>query len=114
MEAMEAWAPCSLAYDWDNVGLQVGDPDVSVSRVVVCLSPTEEVLDVALRNNAKMIVAHHPVLFKALKSLRADRPQENLIMDLVHNRIACYAAHTNLDVTPLGVSHALAEAVGLS
>ncbi len=114
MEAMENWAPRSLAYEWDNVGLQIGDPDEPVSRVLVCLSVTEAVLETALCECATMVVAHHPVIFKPLKTLRADRLQENLIMELVCADIACYVAHTNLDLAPRGVSHALADAVGLS
>lgn len=113
-KAMDAWAPQSLAYEWDKVGLQIGAPEEPVKRVLTCLTVTDAAVRKAERWGAQMIVAHHPVLFSALKSLRTDDPHTRLCLRLVSAGIACFAAHTNLDVVPGGVNTLLAEALGLN
>lgn len=112
-QAMEAWAPSSLAYEWDSVGLQIGEPGREVKRVITCLTVTEEAVSRAERWNADMIVAHHPILFRGLKTLRTDDVHTRLCLRLVQRNIACFAAHTNLDVVPGGVNTLLAETLQL-
>ncbi len=114
VKKMEAWAPSSLAYAWDNVGLQIGDLDAPVDRILVCLTITEEVVGIALREKISLIVAHHPIIFRPLHSLCANKPQERLCMELVRGGVACYVAHTNLDLVPGGVSYALADMLGIT
>lgn len=112
-QAMDAWAPPHLAYDWDKVGLQIGEPGQSVRRVLCVLTVTEAAVKRAEQWGAEMIVAHHPILFSALKTLRTDDPHTVLCLRLAHRGIACFAAHTNLDVVPGGVNWILAEDIGL-
>ena len=64
-------APLSLAEDWDNVGLLLGDDATDVVRVLTCLTLTQEVADEAVLVGARLIVTHHPVLFKPVKKLVA-------------------------------------------
>jgi len=111
--AMEAWAPAGYAYDWDKVGLQTGDPDTEVSHVLTCLSITEDALKAARKAKAKMIVAHHPLIWEPLKRLDPRDPHTRLCLELAQEGIACFASHTNLDVVPGGVNHTLALTLGL-
>src|SRR5690606_6500098 len=69
--------------------------------------------DEAIRSGATLIIAHHPPLFRPLKSLVTDTPQGRMIEKCVKNDIAVYAAHTNLDVAPGGVNDMLAAKLGL-
>lgn len=112
-QAMERWAPSGLAYDWDRVGLQIGDPNASVSTVLTCLTVTEEVVRRAEKVGAELIVAHHPILFRPLKSLRSDDPHTRLCLRLVAAGVGVFVAHTNLDVVPGGVNALLADTLGL-
>jgi dinuclear metal center YbgI/SA1388 family protein len=112
-QAMDAWAPQSLAYEWDKVGLQIGEPTMPVARVLTCLTITAAAAAKAEQWGAQMIVAHHPILFSALKTLRTDDPHTRLCLRLAAHNIACFAAHTNLDVVPGGVNTLLAETLGL-
>lgn len=107
------FAPRELVADWDNVGLQVGDPGARVTRVLLALDVDDGVVDEALDAGAEMILAHHPLLMKPLRSVRADTPQGALIMRLVRNRLNVFAAHTNLDAATGGVSDVLAGLLGL-
>ena len=112
-QAMDSWAPQSLAYEWDKVGLQIGEPGMPVKRVLACLTVTAAAAARAEQWGAQMIVAHHPILFSALKTLRTDDPHTRLCLRLAARNIACFAAHTNLDVVPGGVNTLLAETLHL-
>ncbi len=108
LEKLEAWAPSSLALDWDNVGLLLGDPSREINRVLLTLDVTHNAVDLALETGAKLILSHHPLIFRPLK-----RINDPLLLKLLENRIAVISMHTNLDVAPGGVNHALAAKLGL-
>ncbi len=110
---MDNWAPPGWAYPWDRVGLHTGSPTQNVERILVCLTVTPAVVASAKRAGASMIVAHHPLVWAPLKTLREDNPHTRLCLDICRANIACFAAHTNLDVAPDGVNAALAEKLQL-
>ncbi|MDX1740985.1 MAG: Nif3-like dinuclear metal center hexameric protein [Rhodothermales bacterium] len=111
--ALEAWAPRDTAQSYDNVGLQIGRADKSVQRALVSLDLTPEILDEAIAAGVDMIITHHPLLFRPLRSLTSGRLVSGLALRVAESRIALYAAHTNLDAAHGGVSFALAESLGL-
>lgn len=113
VRVMESWAPKSLAYDWDNVGLQVGTLNKEVSKVLVTLDVTEAVVDEAVKKGAELIIAHHPLFFKSLNQLDVESRRGKIIQKLLLHHITVYAAHTNLDVAKGGVSDMLADLIGL-
>lgn len=113
MQLLEDLAPPELAESWDQVGLQVGDPSQPVSRVLVALGITSGVVEEAVALGCEMIVAHHPLIFRPLASLRADRPAEALVLKVVAARLAVGVAHTNLDRARGGMNDWLAEELGL-
>ena len=111
--ALEAWAPPGSKLSYDNVGLQVGDPNRAVTTVLIALDLTPAVVDEAEAMGADLIVTHHPLLFKPLKRLGPTDFVSGLAYRLAQLGIAYYAIHTNLDAAPDGVSFALAEHLGL-
>ncbi|MDD3653409.1 MAG: Nif3-like dinuclear metal center hexameric protein [Desulfotomaculaceae bacterium] len=110
---MEELAPLKLAEDWDNSGLQVGDPNYEVSCVLLALDLDLNVAAEAKDLGAGLIISHHPLFFKPVKLIGLGCPQGELIYFLLLNQICAYAAHTNLDIANQGVSQALAERIGL-
>jgi len=112
--ALEGWAPLDSAQDYDNVGLQVGDADRSVTSAVLALDATPEVLDEAEAHDAELVVTHHPLLFQPLDGVTADGYVSNLALRFAEAGIGLYSIHTNLDAAPEGVSFALAERLGLT
>ena len=72
-------APASLAEAWDNSGLQVGDPGADVTRIMVALDPTPDVINSAIASSCQLLVTHHPLIFKPLKSISAATPQGGMI-----------------------------------
>jgi len=111
---IEQFAPKSLAYEWDNVGLQIGDPRAEVRKVLVALDLTPAVIEEAVANGVDLVVTHHPFLFKPLKQIRFDLAQGANIRKLIKHDLAVYAAHTNLDLAAGGVNDLLAAAIGLT
>ena len=113
VETMEKWAPAFLAESWDNAGLITGDPDNKVTSVIIALDVTEETIALAKKHRASMIVSHHPPIFKPLKNLTGSDQSSKVIRTAIKEDISLYASHSNLDRAPNGVSHALAEKLGL-
>lgn len=114
--ALYRLAPREGAMDWDNVGQLLGDPAAEVTRVLVALDITENVVAEAIRQHCELIVSHHPVMnckWLPVQSVRSDTPQGHLLMQILQNNMAAICMHTNLDVAPGGVNDALAAALGL-
>lgn len=114
IKAMEAYAPSTLAVEKDRIGLQVGNPQAEVKKVLVTLDVNEEVVDEAIRLGANWIVAHHAVIFQPLKGIRTDEPAGRMFAKILSYGINIYVAHTNLDATRGGVNDILAERLGLA
>ncbi|MEX1274483.1 MAG: Nif3-like dinuclear metal center hexameric protein [Bacteroidota bacterium] len=109
----ETWAPSWTAWERDAIGLQVGDRERRIRRVLVALDVTREIVGEAIAKKADLIVSHHPLLFHPPSSITTGDETGRLVLMLAEKRIGVYSAHTNLDFTRGGVSFALAEALGL-
>lgn len=114
IDALETLAPPALAEDWDNSGLQIGLPPglSECTGAVICLDVTEGVLDEASQKGANLVISHHPLIFKGLKSLTGSTPAQALAAEAIRRGIAVYSAHTNLDSAPDGVSARMARIIG--
>ena len=106
------WPP-SLAEEWDNVGLQVGDPTAELKRVLVCLDPTEAALEAARNAGAQALFSHHPLIFRPLKNLTPADETGRVLLAAVRAGIAVLSAHTNLDRAAEGLNDWLARRLGL-
>lgn len=105
----ELFYPKHLAYEWDNVGLQIGDLNKDIKTVLTVLEVTEDVVDEAIEKDIDLIVCHHPLIFKDLKAITANKSHTNKIITLIKNDICVYAAHTNVDIATNGVNDWLAS-----
>lgn len=113
IQKFEAFAPPFLAEDGDPIGLAVGTLDKPISKIMVTLDVCPEVVQEAIEKQVDFIFAHHPPIFRPLKNLSSDNPQNKMFHDLIKHDIAVYAAHTNLDITEKGMNDWLAEAIGI-
>ena len=113
IQKVEELAPGELAESWDNVGLQVGSRAWPVKRVWVALDPLPQVVDAACRAEVDMLITHHPLLFKALKSIDCATPAGGIIHSALRRHLAIFSAHTNLDSAAGGVNDILAQRIGL-
>lgn len=111
-------APRDLAASWDNVGLLVGDPGREVTRVLVALDITPDVVREAVHGEYDLIVAHHPVMNihwhgSEMQTLRTDTRLGGLLLELVKGGVSAICMHTNLDAAQGGVNDTLAARLGL-
>ena len=105
----EQIAPAKLAYDYDNVGLLVGDKQTIVTKILLALDISDEVITQAIEQKVQLIITHHPLIFKPLKNILADDRTGKLVQRLIKNDISYIAMHTNLDRAPQGVNDTLAS-----
>ncbi|MFY9159279.1 Nif3-like dinuclear metal center hexameric protein [Aquirufa ecclesiirivi] len=111
--SMEQWAPLAWQESYDNAGLLVGDPSMEVKGVLISLDCTEEVVEEAIQKGCNVIISHHPIVFKGLKSLTGKNYVERTVIKAIQHSVALYASHTNLDHAPKGVSYHLAQQLGV-
>ncbi len=109
MDYLEQIVPKNLAESWDNVGLLVGDKNREVNKVLLALDVTEEVVEEAIKLSANLIITHHPLIFKAVKTINTDDFVGSTIIKLIKNDIAIYTLHTNLDSGLGGTNDVLAD-----
>ncbi|AKL65958.1 MULTISPECIES: Nif3-like dinuclear metal center hexameric protein [Streptomyces] len=111
--ALDALWPPSRAEQWDAVGTVCGDPDAEVSRVLFAVDPVQEIVDEAVKLEADLIVAHHPLYLRGTTTVEAGTFKGRVVHTLIKNDIALHVAHTNADTADPGVSDALAGALDL-
>lgn len=111
---IEEFAPKSLQESYDNTGLQIGYPAMGVTAALLCLDVTEEILEEAIQRQCNLIITHHPLIFKGLKSITGRTPIERIAAQAIRSNIAIYSAHTNLDSAWEGVSHEMAHALDMT
>lgn len=113
LSVIEELAPLGLQEGFDNSGIQVGDANVEATGVLFCIDVTEDVVDEAITLGCNIIIAHHPLLFKSLKSITGKSYIERCVVKAIKNDILIYAAHTNLDNAQYGINHYLGKLLNL-
>ena len=106
--------PISGAEEWDRPGLTTGGANQQISKVLLCVDVTREVLAEAKANSCDLVISHHPLLLKGVNFLSEDQLKGELVAFAVKNSIALYSAHTNADIVVGGVSDVLAQTLGLT
>ncbi len=113
LNELERYAPLSLQEDFDNAGVQVGNVNLPATGALLCLDVTEEVVDEAMDKGCNLIISHHPLAFRAFKSLTGSTYIERCMMKACGHDLVVYSAHTNLDNAVGGVNFRLTELIGL-
>ncbi len=111
---LESIAPFAGQENYDNSGLLVGDEKQEVTKVLVSLDVTMEVLDEAVAHHCEVILSHHPIIFRGLKSLTGKHFVQRIVMEAIRRGISLVAMHTNLDnVLENGVNSRIADRLQL-
>lgn len=111
-DAMEKIAPRDGAMDFDNVGLLLGRRDGEVKKIITALDCTGAVVKEAAEKGAEMIICHHPILFSGTKRITDETEEGRMLLDAAENKIAIFAAHTNLDFAVGGLNDYFLEKTG--
>ncbi|MDK7214099.1 Nif3-like dinuclear metal center hexameric protein [Corynebacterium pyruviciproducens] len=113
VRVMDSHYPPRLAEEWDKVGLSVGDPADTVTKVAFALDPTYGVVKAAIDSGAQMLITHHPLLLKGVNYVNAATPKGRIIHTAIRGNLAVFSAHTNADAARPGVNDELARLVGI-
>lgn len=109
LEVLDRLFPFELAFDGDNVGLQCGELQAEVWGIVLSLDPLPEALDFALKENANLLITHHPLIFTPLEKVTSFP----ILVKAIKSDLNVISLHTNLDIAFGGVNDQLAFKLGL-
>ncbi len=115
--AIESFAHPGLQESWDNTGWQLTPTSPATTEctgVLVCLDVTPERVNEAVARGCNLIVSHHPLIFKGLRSITGTTPSERTVIKAIASGVAVYSSHTALDSASLGISHELGKRLGLT
>ncbi|MFO7963612.1 MAG: Nif3-like dinuclear metal center hexameric protein [Desulfobacterales bacterium] len=113
ISVMEKLAPPELAEQWDNPGLQVGDDRRQVRNIWVALDASPPVVDAACCEGIDMLITHHPLLIRPVKSIDVQTPFGKIVQKALRHNLAVFSAHTNLDAVSGGINDMLARRLEL-
>jgi dinuclear metal center YbgI/SA1388 family protein len=112
--ALEEIAPPDYAMPGDPIGLHIGDPGQDVRRVIVTVDVTPTVAAESVRRSADLLIAHHPLIYLPLPSIRSDIYPQSVVYALVNAATAVYSMHTNFDAADGGINDVLADRLGVA
>ena len=102
--------PRELSCSWDNDGLMCcPDGNREVKKALFCMDVTPDAIDFAIDHGYDLIVSHHPLIFKGVKSVSGDFGIPSRIIKLIKNDVSVMSFHTRFDAVDGGVNDALAE-----
>lgn len=108
---LEQIAPVDCAESWDNVGLLVGSKEQEVSKVMIALDASDEVIEQAVQEQVELLITHHPLIFSGMKRITDEDFIGRRVVKLIQNNISYYAMHTNCDACVM--NDMAAEKIGL-
>jgi len=113
IQKIENFAPPSLACDWDNSGWQIFLGDRQITKAMIALSPTIDVIKQAVSNQCELIITHHPLMFNKINKIDVSDQTNLMLVKAIQNNIQIYSAHTNLDITQGGIADRLVSLFNL-
>jgi dinuclear metal center YbgI/SA1388 family protein len=96
---LDTISPFHTQEEWDNSGLQVGSFEDEIEQICLCLDVDNELLQTLSPHT--LIIAHHPLIFKGIKSLNKALYPSNLLTTILKNDLSLIAMHTNADKSHL-------------
>ena len=105
--------PFSLAENWDNCGVQIGDPSAIISSIAFALDPTPDTIHFASESLCNLLITHHPLLLDSIRTIRADDFTGRSVLDAARLGVAILSLHTNFDAAESGINDELAKRIGL-
>lgn len=108
---IDSIAPFTYQENWDNSGLQIGDLNNKVSKIILSLDVTLDMVLEAEKMGVNLIISHHPLFFKPLKFIDLSK---KILKIIIKNNITVISNHTPLDMVPDGVSFSFAKKLNLN
>jgi dinuclear metal center YbgI/SA1388 family protein len=100
---LNGFFPFALQESYDNSGV-ILDFDNEISKILVSFDINIDVVEDAVKQNANLIISHHPVIFSGLKKLSSKSLSDQVIIKAIEHKISIIAVHTNIDNSFEGVN----------
>ena len=113
LELINTIAPFDIAEDWDNCGLQAGNLNQEVKKVIIGLDVTIPLMKAAKESKCDLVLTHHPLMIKPEKKFDFNRMPGKAIEIAARQRISIISAHTNLDKANDGLNDYFAAKIGM-
>ena len=107
--------PKALSCEGDNDGLMCcPNGKREVRKALITLDVTSEAIEYAIQGNYDVILSHHPLIFRGLKSVDDEGAVCAKVLKLIENGISVMSFHTRLDALDGGVNDTLCDLLGLN
>lgn len=106
-------APFAYAEEWDNAGLQVGDPASPAAKIMVALDATPTAVEAAVKKKCQLLLTHHPLIFTPQKKISVAEPLGRILALAIKHDLTVVSLHTNYDIADGGVNDLLAQLLGV-
>lgn len=113
IECLERLAPVSCACSWDNPGLLAGRAEKEVSKILIALDATDEVVEMAADEGVDFLLTHHPLIFGSIKKVNNQDFIGRRLVRLIQADISYYAMHTNFDSAPGCMADLAGDVLGI-
>lgn len=104
IEYLESYFPLDLQQPWDKCGVQIGNINQEVSKVMIALNADLSSLKKAIDNDCQMLITHHPFFLEKIDNLCFDNHHGKFVQLAITNNILVYSLHTCLDQGKNGIS----------
>lgn len=113
LNIIDNFAPFSLAYEWDNIGLMCGKKETEVKGICICLDASKEAIQKAIDEGCNVVLTHHPFIFRKIGNISFDSYFGEMVNMAIKNDISIISSHTNIDKAKDGINQRLAEILDL-
>jgi len=107
-------SPEDIAESWDHSGVQIDAGRDLISRILICLDVTADIVEEAIKTDTDLILSHHPLIFNPLYAIENQDYLGGLLVRLIKSNISVYAMHTAFDSVKGGNNDYLAEVLDLT
>jgi dinuclear metal center YbgI/SA1388 family protein len=104
----------NLADTNDFTGIQLGDPNQEIKKVLVALEVTSDVVEQAIDKNVDLIIVHHPFIFRPIQNFTQENYRMKLMTKLIKNDISLYVSHSPIDKHVSGINNYISDLIGLN
>lgn len=96
---LDSISPFNSQESWDNSGLIIGNMNNEIKDIYISLEATMEII--CNLNKNSLLISHHPLIFKPLKTIDTSLYPSNTLKFLIKNNISLISIHTNFDLSHL-------------
>lgn len=114
LELLNIIAPFEIAEDWDNSGLQAGNLNWEVKKIIIGLDVSMSLMTAAKQGNCDLVLTHHPLMLRPEKFIDFNKMPGSAIEIAAKHGISIVSLHTNLDKAKDGLNDCFAAKLGFS